>query len=620
MTEKYTASRLVEWDTSETAGTNTNPTNGMTIPQGVQFNRKQRDYQLFPEEYFTATDCQVYFNDVYIDDLTGLSFTLSEDTQPIFGYASNTWDYFARGKRVVQGQFRIAFREAGYLWTLMDHFGQLGGQQKTHLAYLMNNETRNVYNGYNGAPKATFGQVLENIEDLLTRTHLDKGLKYADKTKQESVTVKYKWDVEQPMKVNSSDSEEKHKNQEPDLKGHTTSVKQLQQWLIDNGYGFSEIPVNWKPAYGGDKWYKGNSWTADSNRNTIRTNQKSVDVKVLSDYFKKPYTKDKIKINGDIIQKAGIKGTKWYMCVRYWPDPAYGKTGDPISKVDPQGLSRSLYEYELQEAFLRYPAGIDEFWTGSRNGEMKIDGRYGVGPSTAIRMLHKLAEETDGSNGYWVSDFTVNLLTQGLTKATGKYDFATKLAVWAFQSDKLAKGELTQPKDENGKTIANFYPNGKVDVATRDLMTYTKKVDVLVEGTSLYMPGEAYESRMALYEREVWGHRFVDDVEAVRDLESFFYRGRRDEDNQLFTEPLFQNGIDIYINYGPLSHHVKARFEQYNVGDTLVGGTSMTDDVSFNTTVKALRNVQIHQVEQIIDPNTGQCIEEVYYFTAKDLD
>lgn len=613
MSEKYTATPLRQWDTAKNAGSNTNQLNNTTVSQGVAFNRHQRDYQLFPEEYFTATDCQVYFNDVYMDDITGLSFSLSEVTEPIYGYASNTWDYFARGKRVVHGQFRIAFKEAGYLWTLMDHFGQLNGQQKTHLAYLMNNEIRNVYNGFNGAPHVTFGQVLENIEGLLDRTHLDPGLKYGDTSKKETVVVNYKWNVNPVMKIGDSDSNERHKNQEPDLKGNTTSIKQLQQWLIDNKYGFEERKFNWTPAYGGDKWYKGPSWTANGDKSTNRSKQVSTPVMKYDDYFNKSYTKDKIKKNGDIIPGGGRLGTKWYMLVRYWPDNSAGRLHQPISKGTVGGLARSQYELEFQQAVDRYPGKLNGFWMGDPNNTMRYDGRYGSGPTAGVQLLHKLAEKDDGSGGYYVSDYTKGLLEQGLTKPTGEYDFATKLAVWAFQSNMVKEGKLKQPSP-------NFYPNGQVDVATRDLMTYTKEVDVVVEGKSLYAPGEAYESRMALYEREVWGHRFVDEAEEVRNLESFFYRGRRDENDKLYTEPLFQKGIDIYINYGPLSHYVKAKFEQYNVGEKLVGGTSLADDVSFNTTVKAIRNVQIHQVEQIIDPNTGHCIEEVYHFIAKDLD
>ena len=585
-----------------TTGARMNKINSYTKPVGVNFNRQQREYQLFPEEYFTSTDCQVYFNDVYIEDITGLSFELNEVGEPIFGYASNTWDYFARGRRIIQGQFRIAFKEAGYIYNLMDHFGQKQGQLNTHLGYLMNNETRDIYNGYNGAPSRTFGQVLETLKDLLDRNHLDKNAVGEDTTKMVTETVGFKWPVESaPMKINQTDSDSKYQNMPSDAKGNTTAIKQLQQWLIDNNYGFDKKTFNWKVGYGGDSWFKARTWTQGSN-DTNRSAEVAVAKNVANSYFTNSYINN--RLNKDGSTKAG---GKWYMMLRFYPDGS--NLHDPL--IDTlSGEAHSVYEYEFQKAVDRYPGDLDGFWMGSPDGKLRYDGRYGSGPTKAIRLLMKLAEYDDGSNGYWVSDKTKSLIEAGLTAPTGTFDFPTKLAVYAFQQDMLRAGKLSGSK----------YPNGEVDVATRDLMTYTREVTEVVPGQSLYKPESAFEQRMAIYEREVWGNRFTKEADDVRKLESFFYRGRRDDNDKLMTEVLFQNGIDIYINYGPLSHHIKAKFEEHNVGTTIVGGTSLADDVSFNTTVKAIRNVQITNVSQVLDPNTGYCIEEVYSFIAKDLD
>lgn len=83
------------------------------------------EYQLFPEEFFTGADVSIYFGDVFIEDVTGLEFSLTETVRPIYGYASKTFDFVARGARIVEGRFQIAFREAGYLYTVLDHIGQL---------------------------------------------------------------------------------------------------------------------------------------------------------------------------------------------------------------------------------------------------------------------------------------------------------------------------------------------------------------------------------------------------------------------------------------------------------------------------------------------------------------
>lgn len=133
-------------------------------PKGVLYNKKQTEYQLFPEEYFSSADCYVYFNDVWLDELTGLTFELREVVRPIYGYSSNTWDYVARGQRYVQGQFSIAFKEAGYMWTILDHIGQLGTNVKAGIGYLLNEDK-------GALPSKTVGNILERIEDTLDRNH-----------------------------------------------------------------------------------------------------------------------------------------------------------------------------------------------------------------------------------------------------------------------------------------------------------------------------------------------------------------------------------------------------------------------------------------------------------------
>ena len=73
------------------------------------------EYQVYPEDYFNGCDVSVYFGDVWVDDIAAIQFRVSEEVQPIFGYNSYVWDAVARGKRLVQGSFRIHFRESNYL-------------------------------------------------------------------------------------------------------------------------------------------------------------------------------------------------------------------------------------------------------------------------------------------------------------------------------------------------------------------------------------------------------------------------------------------------------------------------------------------------------------------------
>lgn len=541
--------------------------NNIIMPKGVQTDKKWREYQIFPEEYFTGSDIYVYFNDVWLDELSGLSFSLNEIVNPVFGYASNTFDYVGRGRRIVKGQFRMAFKEAGYMFTVLDHIGQLHSDKTTGLSWTL-------HDGHRNSPKEEYGQVLERIEDILQRNHGDPNKKEEDTTKTEKQTVYFKWTV--PMKMGETDSLAKHKNQE-NRYGHTTSIRQLQTWLKNNGYGWSAQKFTWRYYYGGDTW------------KTSPTGSKKA-VSLTSKNFSNRY------INNRIGRTSG----RWYMMLRYWPE---SRSGEPIHKsIGTDGFS--TFEAQLQKRLDDYPGDLSDMWMGSPDGNsVRYDGKYGRGVRAGVKALLSLAEMPNASGGgNWIDDAARGLLEAGFV-VNGKYDFATKLAVWAFQQNMIKAGKLKKKA-----------PDGIVDTATMALMTDVIDVKVTVPGGSAYKPEELAESRMTWYEKQVWGNAHVNldtngGANAVRKQESFFYRGRRHPDTGiLYTEELFQKGFDIFINYGPLPQWVQVKSRE------------LSNDLSFNTTVKAIRNIQLTDVEQVLDANTGQAIEEIYTFIAQDLD
>ena len=50
-----------------------------------------------------------------------LQFVLAEQVLPIYGYNSYTFDDVLRGNRIIQGTFRINFKDRGYLFGLLEH-------------------------------------------------------------------------------------------------------------------------------------------------------------------------------------------------------------------------------------------------------------------------------------------------------------------------------------------------------------------------------------------------------------------------------------------------------------------------------------------------------------------
>jgi peptidoglycan hydrolase-like protein with peptidoglycan-binding domain len=235
---------------------------------------------------------------------------------------------------------------------------------------------------------------------------------------------------------------------------------------------------------------------------------------------------------------------------------------------------------------------------GSSDGSStRYDGKYGSGPLKAVQFFQQLANIKDGSKGYWISSQTYNALKQGL-HVNGSYDAATRVAVWLFQQDQINKG--------NPYNISEA--NGIVDLATRNALAEDGVQTIVTPGEARYKPSEMAEPLYATYEKEIWGRPFVDRAEEVRNQDSYFYRSRRNDDGSQVLAPLYQNGFDIYINYGPLPQYIQNKLNK------------IPDGGSFNTTLKAIRNVQLTDVQQVLDANTGQPIEEVYTFIAKDLD
>lgn len=84
-------------------------------------NQNRAEYQRFPVEYFTGADTYIYFGNIWIDEISGIEFAVQANTVPIYGYNSYTADAFAHGTRVVTGSFRMALRQAGYLYQVMDN-------------------------------------------------------------------------------------------------------------------------------------------------------------------------------------------------------------------------------------------------------------------------------------------------------------------------------------------------------------------------------------------------------------------------------------------------------------------------------------------------------------------
>lgn len=80
--------------------------NGSTT---IKFNNKSknRDYNIYVEEYFGGSDVFVYVNGQRLHNIAHIQYAIQERHKPVYGYGSRTFDDVAVGDRIVVGAMKI---------------------------------------------------------------------------------------------------------------------------------------------------------------------------------------------------------------------------------------------------------------------------------------------------------------------------------------------------------------------------------------------------------------------------------------------------------------------------------------------------------------------------------
>lgn len=93
-----------------------------TTPKDIAFDNasKNRDHNIFTEEYYGGADTFIYINGKRCEDISAMSFSLRETVRPIFGYASRRFDDISVGTRIVQGMIRVPVKNEGPVDRLTD--------------------------------------------------------------------------------------------------------------------------------------------------------------------------------------------------------------------------------------------------------------------------------------------------------------------------------------------------------------------------------------------------------------------------------------------------------------------------------------------------------------------
>lgn len=82
---------------------------------------------IYNNDYFSGAQVAIYIGDVLVDEVTSMSFAVSQSKSPLYGYASRLFDGVSEGNVIVQGEFSINFKEAGYLWLILNRYRELVG-------------------------------------------------------------------------------------------------------------------------------------------------------------------------------------------------------------------------------------------------------------------------------------------------------------------------------------------------------------------------------------------------------------------------------------------------------------------------------------------------------------
>lgn len=573
---------------------NTDPANGnISAPiTNTKFIHRQTEYQVFPEEFFSGSDVTVYFGDLFVDTITGIEFTLQEQLRPIFGYADYTYSDISRGQRIVQGTFRIAFKQSGYLFTILEHIAELGDKARPTLAYL---ETNQDVPDWHASARQT-------IEDLLDYYYNDSGETADVYTTVDSSEVDY-LDWPEMALWNSDQDERSQASQSAKKAGFDGSVAHLQSMLIAAGYTIPDANtdsiVGLKQRYiDGDKWptYDG------SGKTTF----------------------------------AYHIGSDWYNTITWGVNGDWDVSGRPSMPLDGRDyysdadalLEKRLYYYTfLQDQQIRMADKGDGTGVDGKFGDLV---RHGVAlfqlfaehvpgeiPDTELEFIEYVNPITgDNDNGWagWVDEKTAAYLATGLTEPNGVYNVATKAAVYNFQRDHGL--EPTGVCD--GNTIIKISETYNQIKVSNKVKTGT---EALSNGGTSANPARGFDARIAAYESEIWGRQDSGDNDHNR--RTFFYDGgfvSSGEEPQL--PKLKKTGFDIMITYGPIGiwalQNVNANNPTtYNGSLDPVGGPTKT--APFSNTVHSIRAVQLASVGQVINAD-GTPIEEIYAFMAKDID
>lgn len=76
---------------------------------------------VYESDYFCGANVLCYFEDVLVDDVVRIAWSVNQSRQPIYGYASQYFNALAAGVVIAGGSIWVAFKEAAYIPVILRH-------------------------------------------------------------------------------------------------------------------------------------------------------------------------------------------------------------------------------------------------------------------------------------------------------------------------------------------------------------------------------------------------------------------------------------------------------------------------------------------------------------------
>lgn len=119
---------------------------------------------IYNNEYLSGANVSLYIGDVWVDEVTTLSYGYQQSRTPIYGYASTLFDDVSEGHILVTGQFTINFKEAGYLWLILNRYRELNKNRASLTA-----SSQHPFKNSGLASRAKIEQIINGDANVLER-------------------------------------------------------------------------------------------------------------------------------------------------------------------------------------------------------------------------------------------------------------------------------------------------------------------------------------------------------------------------------------------------------------------------------------------------------------------